>query len=46
VGTIMFLNKRGFLVQFLMKIRVVIDSKGEIFLVILARIINKDQHMA
>jgi hypothetical protein len=40
VGTVLFLNKRGLILQFLMKIRVVVDSQGEIFLVVLAREIN------
>jgi hypothetical protein len=46
VGNALLLNKRKYLLPFKIKMRMMIDSTGEIYLVILARPQNKEMNVA
>jgi hypothetical protein len=46
IGTAMFLNKRGYLVMLQIKIRLIIDATGEIFIVILGRVVGNETRFA
>jgi hypothetical protein len=45
-GRVYYLNSKGFLVPFLVKIRLMIDDDGQVFIVMLSKKLNIETNMA